>query len=55
MLMPDLSEYKPTSIGKLDEMYEIGYKCAMDNMERIKRDVALIKKGKKLKDGKEIK
>lgn len=52
MLMPNLSEYKPTSIGKLDEMYEIGYQCAMENMQKIKSDLALIKKGKKIKDGK---
>ena len=52
MLMPNLSEYKPTSIGKLDEMYEIGYQCAMENMQKIKSDIALIKKGKKIKDGK---
>lgn len=44
MLMPDLSNYKATSIGKLDEMYEIGYQTAIENMEKIKQGIASIKK-----------
>ncbi len=37
MLRPDLSEYKATSINKLNEMYQVGYEYAKEEMPKIKQ------------------
>lgn len=37
LLKPDLAQYKPTSINKMDEIYEIGYECAKRAMPEIKK------------------
>lgn len=43
MLHPDLSEYKATSFFSADYIYEIGYNCAMENMEKIKDRIEYLK------------
>ena len=47
VLHPDLSGYKAESINGSGVMYERGYECAMQNMDRIKSDIEKLKKGKK--------
>lgn len=46
MLRPNLSEFSPISFGSFNEMYEIGYNTAMEQMEKIKRDIKNIKRRK---------
>jgi NTE family protein len=46
VLKPDLSAYKPVSIGSASVMYEIGYECAIKNIPQIKKDLELIQKNK---------
>ena len=47
MLHPDLNEYTSISIGSGLEMYDIGYQCAMNHMQKIKEDVEALKLGNK--------
>lgn len=51
MLHPDLSAYKPTSIGEANKMYEIGYECAIKHIPQILKDIEnlSLKKSKKPK------
>lgn len=49
MLHPDLSEYKPVSIGGANAMYEIGYECAMKHIPQIKKEIEELQKKKKIK------
>ncbi len=49
VLHPDLSAYKPISVGAASEMYDIGYQCAIDNMSKIKSDIEKLKFTKKKK------
>ncbi len=43
MLHPDLSNYTPISFKKANEMFEIGYKIAMENMPKILSDIKNLK------------
>lgn len=52
ILHPDLNEFSSISFGQGAKMYEIGYKTAIEEMERIKSDIAKLKKGKKKKEKK---
>jgi hypothetical protein len=47
MLHPDLSDFKPTSIGEANKMYEIGYECAIKHMPQIKKDIENLSSKKK--------
>ena len=49
MLTPKLEEYSALSIHKRHDMYEAGYQSAMEKMEQIKKDYALLRAGKKPK------
>lgn len=49
MLHPDLSDYKAVSFGAGSEMYEIGYKCAIEHMTEIKEKIEQLKYPKKTK------
>ena len=49
MITPDLKEYSALSIHKRHDMYEAGYISAMEKMEQIKKDYALLRAGKKIK------
>lgn len=51
MLHPDLAAYKPTSFSAAHKMFEIGYACANEYMEKIKAGInsAKAKKGIKTK------
>ena len=51
MLHPDLSAYKPTSIGEANKMYDIGYECAIKHIPQILKDIEnlSLKKSKKPK------
>lgn len=49
MLHPDLSAFKPTSIGEANKMYEIGYECAIKHMPQIKKDIEDLSSRKKKK------
>ena len=46
VLHPDLSAFKPVSIGSASVMYEIGYECATKYIPQIKKDLELLKKNK---------
>lgn len=48
MLHPDLSEYKPTSISLGSEMFEIGYRSAVEKLPQIKAEIEILKKGGEL-------
>lgn len=48
MLHPELKEYKSTSFQYALAIYDIGYYTAQQMMPKIKEDIRLIKKGKKL-------
>lgn len=48
MLLPDLRDYKSTAYGKKDEMYDEGYRAAMEKMDEIKADLKRLRAGKKL-------
>lgn len=43
VLHPDLSEYKPVYFWLGEEMFEIGYKCALEHMDKIKSDINKLK------------
>ena len=43
MLHPNLVDYTPVSFKKADEMYEIGYKSAMEQMPKILQDIKNLK------------
>ena len=45
-LHPNLSDYTPFSFNRASEIYEIGYKCAIEQIPKIKKELGLIKKGK---------
>lgn len=47
MLHPDLTYYKATSFFAGEEMYEIGYRAAIEKMPQIKSDLAKLAGGKK--------
>ncbi len=47
MLHPDLNEYSSVSISAGLKMYEIGYQCAMNNIQKIIEDIEALKTGKK--------
>lgn len=49
MLHPDLSAYKAVSFGAGSEMYEIGYKCAIERIPEIKEKIENLKFPKKAK------
>ncbi len=49
MLHPDLRPYTPTSISAANEMFERGYRTAIENMPKILSDIELLKKGGKKK------
>ncbi len=49
VLHPDLTEYKPISFGQANEMYDIGYHCAILNMPKILEDIENLKNPKKNK------
>lgn len=49
VLNPDLNGYDSTAFSKGAEMYEIGYKCIIDNIDKIKKDIAKLKKAKGVK------
>lgn len=53
MLTPDLTGFKATAINRKSEMYERGYEAAMEKMDEILRDIAALKKGKKLRPPKD--
>ncbi len=40
MLKPNLEDYTSVSFARGDEMFDIGYDCAMEEMEKIKNDIA---------------
>ncbi len=43
MLHPDLSKFTSVSFGGMDQMFEIGYECAINNMAKIKQDIEKLK------------
>ncbi|MDY6368002.1 MAG: patatin-like phospholipase family protein [Clostridia bacterium] len=47
VIHPDLSEFKSTSMSGGKKMFEIGYRAAMEVMDKIKADVDNLKNGKK--------
>lgn len=51
MLHPNLTAYKSVSFSAANEMFEIGYACAVEHMEEIKAGInaAKVKKGIKIK------
>lgn len=49
VLHPDLRGYSSTSFRNGSEMYDIGYKTAIEVMPKIKEDIAKLTQGKKLK------
>lgn len=49
MLHPDLKAYKPVSFWSANEMYEIGYECAIKNIPTIKADLQRLKEAKRNK------
>ncbi len=46
MLHPDLTGYSSISFGDASAMYEIGYKCAISYIPKIKNDIEKLKKKK---------
>ena len=48
VLHPDLNEFSSVSFSQGAKMYDIGYQCAIDNMQKIKVDIELLRAGKKL-------
>ncbi len=49
MLHPNLSAYKPVSIGAGGAMYDIGYQCALKMIPQIKKDIQDLQSKKKKK------
>lgn len=49
VLHPDLRGYTSTSFRNGSEMYDIGYKTAIEQMPKIKQEIELLRQGKKLK------
>lgn len=52
MLNPPLADFKPTSISSAGIMYDIGYSLAMENMPKIKKDIAELKNNYKKRKNK---
>ncbi len=46
VIHPDLREYKSTSFGSAEYMYDIGYECAKEHVEKIKLDLKRIRESK---------
>lgn len=44
MLTPDLKSFKATSLSGSEEMFEAGYKAAMEQMDKIKADISELSK-----------
>ena len=49
MLHPDLTAYKPVSFAAANEMFDIGYACAIKRMSEIKTAIAVAKAKKGVK------
>ena len=49
VLHPDLSGYQAISFWKGNEMFDIGYSLAIENMPRIKNEIEKLRKDKKVK------
>ena len=50
MLKPDLSEFTSVSFSGATKMYEEGYRCAIEKMPIILKDIENLKQGKKIKN-----
>ncbi len=46
VLHPDLTGFSPLSFANGAEMYDIGYRCAIENMPQIKKDIEKLKRKK---------